>query len=303
MKNHIFIIFILFSANLFAQTKLRGKLINSRNNTPIEYANIWLAGKNIGTTSNQNGEFSLASNSLYTNTPIKISAIGYKDTTIFSKYFTDSLKEIKLLEKSYQLSEIVVKPNKKIKKEVLNKIKVRDATIRIASNNNPRMLATFFPFDPSKENSMLKEVIIYTYKNKLDYLCNIRLYTSCDNLPCQELINKNITISAKKGQKNIHIDLSKYNLGFPESGLYICFEWLIIEQNKYKLEYTNPETNQKEVQYIYGPNLAGIIEDNPNYMLYSNGSWNKAKPLTDNFWKNNQKGKYCNAAISLIILQ
>ncbi len=305
MKYTIFslILFLLINTIGFSQTTISGKLVNRIGNNPVEFANIWLVGENIGATSDPAGVFKLEIDSIKTNNVIKISAIGFYDTSFIATTLINNKSLIKLKEKKYTLSEVIVKPGHKTKKYILNTIKRKDFNLRIASNNQPRMIAAYFPYSDNKENSMLKEIIIYTFKNEQDYLCNIRLHKSENMIPGAELINRNITFDLKKGERNIHVDLAPYKLEFPEEGIFVCFEWLIIEQNKYKLEYTNPENNRKQVQYIYGPNLAGTIEEKSNYMMYSDGTWKKAEPLTGDNWGKDKQGKYCNPAISLVILK
>lgn len=304
MKKHLTFLLIILSTVISAQTEIKGKLLNSKNNTPIEFANIWLVGKNMGTTSDLNGSFRLAIDSINANKAIKISAIGFNDTTINIKNLID-YTEIKLHEKDYQISEVIIKPNHKPKKIILNKVRQKDIFVRVVSTNIPRIIANYFPYDESLDNTMLKEIIIPTYLNHQDYLCNIRLYKAENTLPSQELLNKNITCVAKKGTRNIKVDLSGYKLEFPKEGIFVCFEWLIIDQNKRNITLIDEETNKEYNDIDYGPVLAGVAEEKPNQLIYFNGEWKKYEEYigSDHWAAKKHMGKYCNLGISLIILK
>ena len=60
MHKFIFTLFaLLLSLSIAAQTSLRGQIVAESNKAPIMGAKVTLAGQNISTTSNANGEFTL----------------------------------------------------------------------------------------------------------------------------------------------------------------------------------------------------------------------------------------------------
>lgn len=50
-------------------------------------------------------------------------------------------------------------------------------------------------------------------------------------------------VTVKKGKRNMTLDLKDQNIIIPDSGLFIAFEWMIIEENKFTYEYTLDEEN------------------------------------------------------------
>lgn len=56
-----------------------------------------------------------------------------------------------------------------------------------------------------------------------------------------------IIVTVKKGKRNTTLDLKDKNIIIPKSGLFIAFEWMIIEENKYTYEYTLNEENDKSI--------------------------------------------------------
>ena len=73
-----------FISSLFAQevASIKGVIFDNSNLKPISGANVYIVDSDLGTVSNESGTFSLSLNDLKKN-EIKISMIGFKDTTLF----------------------------------------------------------------------------------------------------------------------------------------------------------------------------------------------------------------------------
>lgn len=86
------VLFIAFIAILSAKAEggiIKGKVIESGSNAPIELANIILDGKSFGATTNNKGEFEISSIPAGTYN-IKISCLGYQAKTIFEVEVTNA---------------------------------------------------------------------------------------------------------------------------------------------------------------------------------------------------------------------
>ena len=70
-------IFLISSISLFSQIK--GKVVDA-DNRPIPFVNIWVQNGNIGTTTEENGEFILSENN--NNKNLIFSALGYEKQSI-----------------------------------------------------------------------------------------------------------------------------------------------------------------------------------------------------------------------------
>ena len=66
-----YLFLILFSISFFSQTK---GIVVDESGKPIPYVNIWVENENIGTTSEENGAFSI---NVSDNKYLIFSAIGY----------------------------------------------------------------------------------------------------------------------------------------------------------------------------------------------------------------------------------
>jgi hypothetical protein len=83
MKNKIiFLLFLTISQSFaFGQIKLSGTIINNTTRQPIEYANIGLLEKGVGTVCNSLGKFELIIPNDLLNNSLIISSLGYETET------------------------------------------------------------------------------------------------------------------------------------------------------------------------------------------------------------------------------
>lgn len=110
MKRLLILILMVSSKAIFGQN-IAGLLLNSESRQPIEFANIGIFGKDVGTVSDQNGRFNLYVDSQYDNDTILFSAIGYKPHGIQIGDLRKQNENIVLMEeKPYELSEVIIKP-------------------------------------------------------------------------------------------------------------------------------------------------------------------------------------------------
>ena len=77
MKNVIYFLTLLSSSLLFSQNKIEGIIVDSLKN-PIQYTNIGILNKSIGTVSNEEGKFILNIGKANLNDTLRVSCFGYK---------------------------------------------------------------------------------------------------------------------------------------------------------------------------------------------------------------------------------
>jgi hypothetical protein len=103
------------SLNLTAQEYLvvSGKVLDSRNTSPIPYASIGLVGKPQGTITSNNGSFDFKIPISYGNDTLFISCLGYSNYKAKISDFIAKKSRIVLLQsKSYDIKEVTIKPDK-----------------------------------------------------------------------------------------------------------------------------------------------------------------------------------------------
>ena len=111
---------LLFFSLLFSEeeSSIRGVILDYSNQKPIPGANIYIEDSDLGTVSNELGTFSLSIDNLKIN-EIKISMIGYRDTTLLiNQNNIKSKYQVFLNPKTIQMSGITVHSHKESKKDV-----------------------------------------------------------------------------------------------------------------------------------------------------------------------------------------
>lgn len=265
MKKIFLQVLFLLSLSIYAQTK--GKIVDENNN-PIPFANIWVENEAIGTTAEENGDFSIT---LKDNNKILVfSAIGYET----AKCKASQVNVITLKSTAYQINEVVIAKRFETKEKEIGST---NSAISQAFDNGPRIDVKYFPYYPDyKKTKYIKQVVINTDSKIESAICKIHFYSVAENgFPGAPLLDKDFIVTIKQGLKKTRIDITQFNLRMPKNGLFIGFEKLIIERNKLEKTTTDYNNNTTRVQKIYFPLvLYNFIERNALF-TFSGGKWNK----------------------------
>lgn len=287
MKKFYFL--LLVSLSLSAQ--IRGVVKDSISGQPIPYVNIWVENELIGTTSNIDGSFVLDVNE---EKVLVFSALGYH-----SKKVTSKNQVILLKPKVFELNEVVVTFPKKTKELEIGEAHKVD--VSQLSGNKPWIYAKLFNYDEEyMETPFIKKIVFYSNSDIKGAKIKLRIFGINDSIPSEDLINEDIIVTVKGGMKKNTIDVSSYNIEFPQKGIVIGLEWLIIEENKYFFTYKEPKTKQKVSLENYAPSL--VINHSPDEIsfTYSKGRWYKHKRHSSNY-KKERNNKVDTPAINLIL--
>jgi hypothetical protein len=149
------IIVILFVAGFYTTkaqeielyvVNIKGKIMSTDSNEPIPYAQVINPRVHGGTTSSGEGFFSI---NMLTEDTLIIRSMGFIDYFFTVKEFPPKpLYEIRLTPKSYQLKEVTITDNTRLKKNLgIPDSKTLDIPIELRSNTfneKPPLLAAFF---------------------------------------------------------------------------------------------------------------------------------------------------------------
>ena len=250
-ENRVIWFFLIVSQ--FAFSQIRGVVKDSISGEPIPYVNIWVENETIGTTSEADGSFFLEASK---EKNIVISVLGYEKKTIKGS----EISLVNLKPTTYELNEIVVLNKKQSKKIEIGNIK--DAIFQ-SFDNGPKVEAKFFPYQSSySKTKFIKEVTIFTDSRIDSATIKIHFYSVDENgAPGKELLNKDFVVTLNKGVLRHKFDVSHFDMVFPEKGIFVAYEKLLIESNK---------TGTKYQPYV----LYNFVERDFFY-TYSFGKWNK----------------------------
>lgn len=222
-------IYIFYLASFSISAQIKGVVKDSISGKPIPYVNIWIENENIGTTSEENGTFSLDASK---EKRFVFSALGYQTKIISAK----DAALIMLPEKALELNEIVIKKRKIEKEMVIGDFKsIRlNSGVTNTGQENVHVWSKFIRFNEKiKECPFIKSIEFVTESSVKNAMLRIRVFNiTKDGTPIDDAIDEDVLVSIKKGYKNNVVDLAKYNINIPEEGILIGFECLKLEQNK-----------------------------------------------------------------------
>ena len=265
--------FIFLIVGQSALCQVKSVLIDLNTKAKIPYVNIWLENENVGTTSNENGEFELIAND--SNKIIVFSAIGYQTKRIKAG---DIKSILELIPNMTVLQEVFIRSKKGNRELKIDSFKKSETNSYFSNGGTPWMVAKFFAWkDDYKATPFLKKINILTDSKVKNASFNIRLYSVNEKgEPGVYLYDKNIIGNARKGKTITEVDLSNLDIQFPENGLFIAYEWLIIESNRNIQTYTNQGSNKKLEEVRYEPKIATFKGDKENNSWsYTKGIWKK----------------------------
>lgn len=263
---------LLFLSSLLANAQIKGVVKDSLTGEPIQFVNIY-ASNNKVFNSDSKGNFVLEEN-------IKGKAIfqlfGYQSK---SCELSDNM-EIKLIPIENQIKEVIIKREKqKIEKE----IDIFESYGFRYHNNNHGCAILLKRDSLNKNCNFLKKIKFHTDSNidkaklKISFLNNSKFHSIEQN----EIVHDTI-IEVKKGARSNLLDLSNTNIQIPDEGLFICFENLLIEENKYFFETTGRMPNGEKKTFksmSYEPEIS-LVPSNQFTVYYRRFStWEKAKKV------------------------
>lgn len=147
----VFWLMLLITSTISAQTK---GIVVDEYDKPIPYVNIWVENENIGTTSEENGTFSIDTEDKNKN--LFFSIIGFEKKTVKVAQAT----KVVLQSITNELDEVLIF-NKKETKEI--QIGIVENTIFQAFDNGPKNDIKFFPYNPKySKTKYIKQVKIST---------------------------------------------------------------------------------------------------------------------------------------------
>lgn len=290
-EKRLFLWLILFCFSATAQ--INGVVVDE-SGKPIPYVNIWVENENIGTTSDENGAFKINTSE---DKILVFSSVGFE----VKKTLVKEGERVVLKEAVYKLGEVVISKRKQDKE-----IEIGDAERihhRQLSGDKPWIYGKLFEQDTIyKKTPFLKKIVFYSDSDKKDAKLKIRIFEFNDSIPTNDLLSEDLIVTVKKGMRKNVIDISKYNLRFPEKGIVIGLEWMIIEENRADFEYKDHQTKKLIKLEDYAPSLVVNYSDKENAFTYSQGKWLRSKVfLTEKKSKEPWYNRVMMPAINLIL--
>lgn len=267
---------VLFLVTNAQSVDIQGVLMDSVTQKPVPYANIGIAGKDLGTVSDENGRFSLAVPDSLAKLDLTISRIGYQKMTIAINSFGKLADTLLLVPETYELQEVTVLVEKMREKKAGHAggmmIQFQESgkhlgyeigTILKLSKNKPSLLKDF------NFNAI-------TY-GRIDYaLMRLNVYSVKDD-EFTNVLKENIyiTLTDNLSERERCINLLPYNI-VVQGDIAVTLELV-------KVHYAS-EPSAETFNYADGIGYDGTFLNNMCGRDASQGAWEKISAVGPGFW-------------------
>jgi hypothetical protein len=263
MRKYILITLLFFYNFFFGQIVVNGK-IKSDNGKELQFVNIGIKNKNIGTISDENGNFSLIIDNSKIKEILTFSFVGFEELNV---KIEDVLKfrnnKLILKQKITDLSEVIIVATKAKELEIGTKSYSSMVAGYVRANNDKNKdIQEFAKKIKLKKASKIVNVNINLFNVNVDSTrFRINFYNIKDNLPFEKINTENIIVKQKVENGWNNFDLAAYNLTFANP-LFITIEYI-------------PEKLDEKEPFRYSGQLFGESITRSSSL----GTWNTKKGL------------------------
>jgi len=176
-------------------------------------------------STNANGAVNIDKSTLKARDSIIISCVGYKSKTIKSVIGNSYPDTIKLSASVTILNEVTVKTTSK--EIILGDVKKRYNARRALQPED--QLLQFIPNDKNIKGTITAvEYVLNDMLHGIETPFKVRLYLKRKGsvFPGEELTKDSIIVYNPEKKRRVTVDISKYNIPFPEDGVMVVFETL-----------------------------------------------------------------------------
>lgn len=267
---------VLFLVTNAQSVDIQGVLMDSVTQKPVPYANIGIAGKDLGTVSDENGRFSLAVPDSLAKLDLTISRIGYQKMTIAINSFGKLADTLLLVPETYELQEVTVLVEKMREKKAGHAggmmIQFQESGKHLGYE-----IGTILKLS-KKKPSLLKDFNFnaITY-GRIDYaLMRLNVYSIEDD-EFTNVLKENIyiTLTDNLSERERCINLLPYNI-VVQGDIAVTLELV-------KVHYAS-EPSAETFNYADGIGYDGTFLNNMCGRDASQGAWEKISAVGPGFW-------------------
>lgn len=218
--------------NAQSNPRVVGKVIDEKTGEPIQFANIFLDKKSIGTVSNIDGKFNLNIRSYDESDTICISYLGYLAQKIPMSTIDSAFLTVRLSQEDHQIKEVWIKPV-----NPLELIEEAMKSIPVNYDNNPSVLTAFFRESSRQDDQYiaLSEAILSVYKESYVSSRNDQIKIikgrKGSNVKSQEYINYIVQGGL---YNNFKLDIVKYGVSFLDKDNFSFYDYKLEKISRYK---------------------------------------------------------------------
>lgn len=112
---HYLILLITLQFGIGYGQQLQGVIVDAESNEPLEYASIGVVGKNVGSITQRNGEFTIDLSTAQLGDTVRFTYLGFKPVSILKESFDFAVRQrIALIPIDYEIEEVTINATAKI---------------------------------------------------------------------------------------------------------------------------------------------------------------------------------------------
>jgi hypothetical protein len=241
----ILLLSIIFSPQIQGQI-ISGKIINVINEEPIEYVNIGIVDIPIGTTTDEKGNFNLDIKGHSIDNKVRISMIGYNSQTFIIKDLLKKESIIALEEQYYEISEVVVRPNGRIRKVGTTNFSRGKGVCGWGGTQFGAGHEIGTKIDLGEKPVKLKSIHVRLFTQSFDStLLRLHIRNILEDFPSNEILKENIYLTISKKSGWVEFDISDYNIVL-NGEIALTLEWLnVFRTNENRMVRMNRKSPHK----------------------------------------------------------
>lgn len=258
MKVSLLLLLLYLTYTSFGQIKIVGT-VKQADSSILSFVNIGVKLKNVGTVSNENGNFSLEIPKQFLNDTLTFSYVGFEELNVpIQSIVHTSMLVFILKPKTTRLAEIIIK-SKELKQRKIGTKSHNPFLWGTAQSKDSNDIIEFAKLiNVNNKISRIQSVHIYLRGVAIDTATfRINFYDETNGLPGEKILDKNIIekMAIKKGW--LTIDLTKEKIVLDQD-FFMSFEFM-------------PERKFSKYVLSYGAQMGG------NYILRKSslGKWEK----------------------------
>jgi hypothetical protein len=248
--------------------KAHGVIVDSKSDKVIEYVSVGIIGKDVGTISNEMGNYNLTIPKQFINDTITFSRIGYLTRFVTAKdLISQSNDKTVLIPKNTELAEVVISEKRTKARTKGNTTRSRSFVIAISSGSVGSEVGTVIHLP--NDSVLLKDLNFHILSDNPDSAkFRLNIYSFYKEVK-DNILNENIYFTVTdKFVGDFKVDLSKYHL-YLNGKIFMSLEPVAVFSKGPK---TNNDKNYDRI------NISGTITGSDSfYRKVSLGKWTKIK--------------------------
>ncbi|HEY4322755.1 MAG TPA: carboxypeptidase-like regulatory domain-containing protein [Mucilaginibacter sp.] len=229
-RSLLFILFLLNSVSIFAQSTFKGVVTDDENGKPVPYVSIGIINKLSGTVSNADGEFKINLDiKVSDDDTLKFSSIGYQSKAFLvgdlKKKFKDLPLNVTLKKAVNHLKQVVI--NSKRGNEKILGYPTTSKLLGFGVGTNSIGSQAGVRISIKHENTSIENLSFFIIQNTFEQLTfRVNVYEMNNGKPGNNILNDNVIVTVRNKQTGkITVDLTSYNI-CADRDVLISMEWI-----------------------------------------------------------------------------